>query len=158
MINARSDKVLTSKLWRSLAASPEGRILIPSDGRYEWMHAEQECNGHKPAPFHQLVDDGGWFAFACLRSRAPVEDVEGPLVTVAIIMTDAAGPAARLHDRMPDVLADPETMQARLSPKLQLDDVPDLLAPIAGNRITVEPASALVNSVRNDGPELLELA
>ena len=106
-INARSDKVLTSKLWRSLAASPEGRILIPADGWYEWMHAEQE-RGPKPAPFHHQIDDGGWFAFAGLRSRAYVEDIEGPLVTVAIITTDAAGPAARLHDRMPVVLADPE--------------------------------------------------
>ena len=157
-INARSDKVLTSKLWRSLAASPEGRILIPADGWYEWMHAERERNGPKPAPFHHRVDDGGWFAFAGLRSRAHVEDVEGPLVTVAIITTVAAGPAARLHDRMPVVLAGPETMQAWLAPELQLDDVPELLAPIAGDRITVEPASGLVNSVRNDGPELLELA
>ena len=48
-------------------------------------------------------------------------------------------------------------MRAWLSPELQLDDVPELLAPIAGDRITVEPASALVNSVRNDGAELLEL-
>ena len=78
-INARSDKVLASKLWRSLAASPEGRILIPADGWYEWMHAERERNGPKPAPFHHRVDDGGWFAFAGLRSRARVEDVEGPL-------------------------------------------------------------------------------
>jgi putative SOS response-associated peptidase YedK len=50
-INARSDKVLTSKLWRSLAARPEGRILIPADGWYEWMHAEQQRGGSKPAPF-----------------------------------------------------------------------------------------------------------
>ena len=57
---------------------------------------------------------------------------------------------------MPVVLGDLETMRAWLSPELQLDDVPELLTPIAGDRITVEPASALVNSVRNDGPELLE--
>ena len=155
-INARSDKVLTSNVWRSLAARPEGRILIPADGWYEWMHAEQQRNGPKPAPFHHQVDDGGWFAFAGLRSQARVADVDGALVTVAIITTDAAGPAARLHDRMPVVLGDPETMQAWLSPELQLYDVPELLTPIAGDRITVEPASTLVNSARNDGPELLE--
>ena len=77
---------------------------------------------------------------------------------MAIITTDAAGPAARLHDRMPVVLADPDTMRAWLSPELQLDDVPELLTPIAGDRIIVEPASILVNSARNDGPELLEHA
>ena len=97
-INARSDKLLTSKVWRSLAARPEARVLIPADGWYEWMHAEQQRNGPKPAPFHHQVDDGGWFAFAGLRSQARVTDVEGPLVTVAIITTDAVGPAARLHD------------------------------------------------------------
>lgn len=56
---------------------------------------------------------------------------------------------------MPVVLGDPETMQAWLSPELQLDDVPEVLTPIAGDRITVKP-STLVNSARNDGPELLE--
>ena len=131
-------------------------MLIPADGWYEWMHAEQQRNGPKAAPFHHHVDDGGWFAFAGLRSRARVADVEGPLVSVAIITTDAAGPAARLHDRMPVVLADPDTMQAWLSPELHLDDVPELLTPLAGDRITVQAASGLVNSFRNDGPELLE--
>jgi putative SOS response-associated peptidase YedK len=59
---------------------------------------------------------------------------------------------------MPVGLADPEAMPAWLSPELQLDDVPELLTPISSDRITVQSASALVNSVRNDGPELLELA
>ena len=47
-------------------------------------------------------------------------------------------------------------MEAWLSPDVQLDDVPDLLAPLAGDRITVQAASGLVNSTRNEGPELLE--
>ena len=46
-------------------------------------------------------------------------------------------------------------MQAWLSPQLHLDDVPEVLTPIAGDRISVQPARVLVNSVRNDGPELL---
>ena len=47
-------------------------------------------------------------------------------------------------------------MEAWLSPDVQLDDVPDLLALLAGDRITVQAASGLVNSTRNEGPELLE--
>jgi putative SOS response-associated peptidase YedK len=42
---ARSDKVLTSRLWSALAARSEGRVLIPADGWYEWMHAEQQRGG-----------------------------------------------------------------------------------------------------------------
>ncbi len=155
-INARSDKVLTSKLWRSIAARPEGRVLIPADGWYEWMHAEQQRGGPKPAPFHHRVDDGGWFAFAGLRGGAHVEDVDEPLATVAIITTDAGGPAARLHDRMPVVLADADMMQAWLSPGRPARRRARVLAPLAGDRITVHPASGLVNSARNEGPELLE--
>jgi putative SOS response-associated peptidase YedK len=49
------------------------------------------------------------------------------LALCAIITTDTAGPPARLHDRMPVVLADPEAMQAWLWRELQLDDVPGLL-------------------------------
>jgi hypothetical protein len=71
---------------------------------------------------------------------------------VAIITTDAAGLAARLYDRMPVVLADADMMQAWLSPEVQLDDVPALLAPLAGNRMTVQPASGLVNSFPTMGP------
>jgi putative SOS response-associated peptidase YedK len=56
----------------------------------------------------------------------------------------------------PLVLADADMMQAWLSPDVQLDDVPELLAPLAGDRITVQPASGLVNSFRNHEPELLE--
>jgi putative SOS response-associated peptidase YedK len=120
------------------------------------MHPEQQRGGPKPSPFHHRVDDGGWFAFAGLRSRVHVEDVDEPLATVAIITTDAAGPAARLHDRMPVVLADADIMEAWLSPDVQLADVPELLAPLAGDRITVHPASRSVNSFRNDGPKLLD--
>jgi putative SOS response-associated peptidase YedK len=39
-INARSEKVPASKLLRSLAATPEGRVLTPADGWYEWMYPE----------------------------------------------------------------------------------------------------------------------
>jgi putative SOS response-associated peptidase YedK len=57
---------------------------------------------------------------------------------------------------MPVVLADADMMQAWLAPDVQLDDVPELLTPLAGNRITVQAASGLVNSARNERPELLE--
>ena len=140
----------------SLAARPEGRILIPADGWYEWMHAEQQRGGPKPAPFHHPVDAGGWFAFAGLRSRAHLEDVDEPLATVAIIMTDAAGPAARLHDRMPVVLADADMMEDGFPRTSSSTTCPNCSrrSPATGSQC--RPASGLVNSARNEGPELLE--
>jgi putative SOS response-associated peptidase YedK len=73
-----------------------------------------------------------------------------------IITTDAAGPAARLHDRMPEVLADADMMWAWHSPDVQLDDVPDLLRAARRRPNHSSPAESLGDQRPNDGPELLE--
>lgn len=96
------------------------------------------------------------FAFAGLRSTTRVDDLDEPITTAAIVVTDANGPAARLHDRMPVVLADPEQHAAWLSPDLGAEDVVELLRPLADDRVALRPASTLVNAVRNEGPELLD--
>ena len=155
-INARSDKVLTSKVWRSLAARPEGRVLIPADGWYEWTHAEEQRNGPKPAPFRHQVDDGGWFAFAGLRSHTRVADVEGVLVTAR---SSQPTPLARPRGCTTECRScspTPRRCGRGSRPNYSWTTCPSSSGPIAGDRITVEPASTLVNSARNDGPELLE--
>lgn len=154
-INARSDKVLDSKMWRPLMDNSAKRVLIPATGWYEWLHAERR-RGERPAPFHHVVDDGALFAFAGLMNTTRVDDMDDPITTAAIIVTDANGPASRLHDRMPVVLADPETMAAWVSADLDADDAAELLVPLADDRVTLHAASRLANSVRNSGPELLD--
>jgi len=152
-INARADALLRSKLWRPLLERPSRRVLIPATGWYEWLHAE--ARGERPAPFHHVVDGGAVFAFAGLMSTTRVDDLDEPITTAAIITTAANGPARRLHDRMPVVLADPAEQAAWLSPDLGAEDLVALLAPLADDRVELRPASRAVNSVRNEGPQLL---
>jgi putative SOS response-associated peptidase YedK len=155
-INARNDKLLDSKMWRPLLNAASHRVLIPADGWYEWIKAE--AKGEKPAPFHHRVDGGGWFAFAGLINTTRVDDLDEPITTVTIVTTNANGPASRVHDRMPAVLAGRDEELAWMNPDLKADDAIELIQPLADDRLTLAPASKLVNHVKNQGAELLDPA
>lgn len=153
-INARNDKLLESKMWRPLLNTASHRVLVPADGWYEWIKAE--AKGEKPAPFHHTVDGGGWFAFAGLMNTTKVDDLDEPITTVTIVTTTANGPAGRVHDRMPAVLAGREEELAWLNPDLGADDAIELIQPLADDRVALAPASKKVNAVKNQGAELLD--
>jgi putative SOS response-associated peptidase YedK len=155
-INARDDRLAGSRLWQPLLERPSRRVLIPADGFYEWLHAEASgARAPRPAPFRHLVDGGAWFAFAGLLNTTRVDDLDEPITTAVIITTDANGPARRLHDRMPAILAGPEEEAAWLSDDLSVDDALALLTPLADDRLTLVPVSVKVNNPRNKGLELL---
>jgi putative SOS response-associated peptidase YedK len=151
-INARDDQLLRSKMWRPLVEKASHRVRIPADGWSEWIHAEKKTE--KPAPFRHLVDGGGWFAFAGLLNTTRVDALDEPITTVTIVTTSANTPASRVHDRMPAVLAGPDEETAWLSPDLGAEDA--LVRPLADDRVELVPASKLVNSVKNQGAELLD--
>ncbi|NEW30851.1 SOS response-associated peptidase family protein, partial [Nocardia cyriacigeorgica] len=75
-----------------------------------------------------------------------------------ILTTDAIGDLTRIHDRMPLPMPS-EHWDAWLDPdhpapaELLEPPTPELVA-----AITARPVSSLVNSVRNNGPELLATA
>jgi putative SOS response-associated peptidase YedK len=80
----------------------------------------------------------------------------GNAVTTFTILTCAANSTiAALHDRMPVILSDREAddwMNPREADTLVLKR---MLIPAAEDVLEMRPASPLVNSVRNEGPELL---
>ena len=153
-INARDDK-LDGRMWGRLMV-PEHRVLLPADGYYEWIKAEKKSE--KPAPFFHEIDGGELFCFAGLINATRVDDLEEPITTTALITTSPNQTAARVHDRMPAILADPEAMAAWLSPEVSPEEAMTLIGPIADDRLQVRPASKLVNAVKNQGPELLDPA
>ncbi len=182
-INARVETLPQKKLFAPLVADAKHRVLIPADGWYEWMRREDPGTSDpalggggrgRPAPFHHTVDGGEPFAFAGLARTIRLRDEtagldpadrpyggpgvgEHSLVTVAIVTCAASPAAARLHDRMPAVLAGPEEEQAWLSPDVDGRDALALCAPLEDARLRIAPASPLANSVRSkDGPWLLD--
>lgn len=154
LINARADTVVGSPAFRHSAKSR--RCLIPMDGWYEWRANPDAALGKTTAktPFFMHRTDGAPLFAAGLWSVC--KPAEEPLLSCAIITTDAVGELAGIHHRMP-LLLNEDDWDAWLNPDAPVD--PDLLArPPQVHGVELRQVSTLVNSVRNNGPELLEPA
>ncbi len=143
-INARSETAGSSGMFRGALASR--RCLVPADAFYEWRAM---ADGKQPYAIARR--DGAPLTFAGLWEgwRSP----EGEVVrTFAILTTAANALMSRLHDRMPVVLE-----EADWSAWLGTDgDAQALLRPAAEDVLRLWPVSRAVNSVRNNGSDLLD--
>ncbi len=157
LINARADKVTTSPAFRSSAKNK--RCLVPMDGWYEWRAGADEPGGKRArkTPFFMYAGDGGLLLTAGLWSTWRPKDTSkdvAPLLSCTIITTDAAGPLAEIHDRMPLTISESD-WDRWLDPDAPIDE--GLLRGHGDlDRIEIREVSTLVNNVRNNGPELIE--
>ena len=158
LINARSETVATKPAFRRAFA--RHRCLLPADGFYEW---EKSGDPKKPAkqPYYIRREDGGVLAFAGLyelwRDKdRPDDDPDSWLWTATIITTRAEDEVGRIHDRMPMVI-EPARWADWLDPTAtSADALHSLMTPAASVHLTTYPVSTEVNSVRHNGPELIE--
>lgn len=160
MINARSETLL-DKTFRRAALTR--RCLVPADGWYEWQRSptEKDAKGRpRKQPFFMAPIVNGPIAFAGVyefwRDSSIHPDEADPwLTTFSIITTEAEPGLSAVHDRMPLVLPQ-DRWSDWLNPEDQDEDsVRAMLSPPAPGRFTATPVSTRVNSVKNNGPELL---
>lgn len=152
LINARADKLTTSAAYRS--AAERRRCLVPMDGFYEWR-AEAAGGKVRKTPFY-IHGDGVLLFAAGLWSVWRPDRRRDPLLSVTIITTAAVGELAGIHDRMPLLLPE-NCWDSWLDPDAPVDT--ELLSrPPEARGIVVREVSTLVNSVRNNGPELIAAA
>lgn len=160
MINARSESAASKPAFRASMAGR--RCIVPADGWFEWrQHAAAHPGGKAAAkqPFFVTRTDGVSLAMAGIwttwRDKAADADAP-PLVTCAVLTTDAVGPLAEIHERMP-LLLPPSAWASWLDPDSA--DATALLGTPPGELIDaleLRPVSTEVNSVRNNGPALVE--
>jgi putative SOS response-associated peptidase YedK len=164
MINARAETVAEKPAFRRAFAKQ--RCLLPADGYYEWMvlgggEATDKPGKKAKQPYFIHRADGGPLAFAGLfelwRDRNfPDGDPDAWLWTATIITTTAPDELGEIHDRMPMVIP-PESWADWLDPgNTDVADVKTLLAPAMAGGLASYPVSTAVNSVRNNGPELIK--
>ncbi|MDQ2707010.1 MAG: SOS response-associated peptidase [Actinomycetota bacterium] len=151
MINARAETAAEKPAFRKALAAR--RCLLPATGWYEWKRAGSDASSKQP--YFVTGTDGSPLAMAGLwEFWKPPQAVE-PLVSCAVLTTDAVGPLAEIHHRMP-LLLPPERWDAWLNP--DAEPPPALLEPPSSElvaRLELRPVSTLVNNVRNQGPELV---
>lgn len=147
LINARSETVTEKSAFKTAAS--RRRCLVPAEGYYEWLATD---DGKVPYFLHGDRTLG----FAGLYEiRRDVDDPETWLWTYSIVTCTAHDALGHIHDRSPVVV--PEAMQAEwLDPELtDLAKVRELLASISPPVLDVHEVSREVNTVANNGPQLV---
>jgi putative SOS response-associated peptidase YedK len=161
MINARMESVAEKPAYKKAFAVR--RCLLPADGYYEWYATSQKTKAGKPLkqPFFIHPADGSVMAMAGLYEiwRDPTRSEDDPnrfRWTCTVLTTSAEDDLGHIHDRMP-LLVEKDRYAAWLDPTVsEPEDLLSLLVPAAPGRLEAYPVSTEVNSVKNNGPELLE--
>ncbi|MES9991681.1 MAG: SOS response-associated peptidase [Candidatus Thiodiazotropha sp.] len=144
-INARAETIETKPSFR--AAFKYRRCLIPASGFYEWKSTNQGKQ-----PYCIRPNSSKPFAFAGLYEHW--EGREGEKInSCTIIVTEAKGEVATIHDRMPVILS-PDNFGAWLDRDTRDPQIlKPLLLPHEFEEIELYPVSRSVNSPKNDTPD-----
>ncbi len=154
MINARFENAASKPAFR--AAFARRRCLVPADGYFEWYQPRSGQGGAsrpRKQPYFIHRSDGADMGLAGLYEFwRPSTEAEW-LVTVAVLTTEAIGPLAAIHDRMPLIVD-------RVGYEQWLDPGAQVTTQFAGlldvGRLVAHPVSTAVNSVRNNAADLLD--
>lgn len=143
-INARLEDIAAKPMWRDPIR--RARCLLPAEGWYEW----RATPGGKQ-PYYITRRDRRPFCFAGLH--ATWRDT----LSCAILTTQALGPVAAVHERMPVVLPE-DGHGAWLDPALHDPALASALAraPMAPEDFEHFPVGRRVNNARNEGADLIE--
>jgi putative SOS response-associated peptidase YedK len=147
LINARAETAANRPAFRD--AFHSRRCIVPADGFYEWA----DLGGFRQ-PYWIAPVDARPLGIAAIweRWRSP----EGIAIESCALLTTAANARiARLHDRMPAILA-PAVYALWLDPERGVDSLAPLLAPLPDDALAFHPVSTRVNRVEIDDPALLE--
>lgn len=147
LINARAETVAEKPAFRQ--AFSRRRCLVLASGFYEW--------GQTPAgksPFFMSPGSGECLAFAGLweQWRGGGEEV---LETCVIITTAANAKLAKVHERMPAILA-ADAQVLWLAGETPKNERLELLKPAPELELEVRQVRRIVNNPRNEGAELIE--
>jgi len=115
------------------------RAIVPADGFFEWSGPRDD---RRPIWFRPR--GGGLLQMAGL-----VEELPDGRLAFAILTTDASGPVARIHDRMPVLLTREQAQLWLLRPDS------GLLVPAPDDFLTATEVSRRANDVKNDDPSVL---
>lgn len=150
-INARRESVFEKPTFRD--SFRKRRCLVPADGYYEWATA---LGPYRPKQPFYISSESGSLSLAGIWSQwtSPSGEV---IESTAIITQDSVGELAKIHSRMP-VLMLRDRWEPWLDPSLT--DIEKLVALMeysdADRGLTVRAVSDSVNSVANDGIELIK--
>ncbi|QHZ48443.1 SOS response-associated peptidase [Bacillus sp. NSP9.1] len=149
MINARAETLSEKPSFRKPLVSK--RCIIPADGFYEWKRVDAKTK----KPMRIKLKSDGLFSFAGLWEKWQPADGK-PVYTCTIITTKPNDLMKDIHDRMPVILK-PGDEQEWLRPANQdIRYLESLLKPYPSDEMEAYEVQSLVNSPKNNFPELIK--
>ncbi|PYS55032.1 MAG: hypothetical protein DMG13_05545 [Acidobacteria bacterium] len=147
-INAKSETVFESRLFGDLVVRQ--RCIVPLSGFFEW-----KTDGQRKWPFKIHLQNKAIMSLAGIwetwRPGTPHERR-----SFSILTTSANRFMRAIHDRIP-VILDNSAEEDWLDPEIQeRKALKEILQPCPNEGLTAVEVSPLVNSAKNNGPELLQ--
>jgi len=153
LINARVETVTEKPTFRRAVLTR--RAVVPADGYYEW---QATASGKQPVYLHGEDDQALAFAAVYEHWRDPAVPEGEPgawLRSLAIITSAASDALGRIHDRTPVIVPRDRLDDWLDAGTAGVEDVRHLLGSLPEPHLVPRLVSTRVNSVRNDGPDLL---
>lgn len=143
MINARSETLTEKPSYRGLVQ--KYRCIIPMSGFYEW----ERSNPKAKVPYFVPREDGKLMFGAGLWTTSPVVDNNH---TCTLITRESFDDLSWIHNRSPVQFTAEDAVEWLVSEPAPLEMMWSHEQP----RLKPRRVSSLVNSVRNNGPELIQ--
>lgn len=152
LTNARSETAAKKPSFRGAMART--RCIVPVQGYYEWYRPAKQ-------PFYIHSSGGETLAVAGLYElwRDPKVPDSPPRLTFTILTREPIADIAMIHDRMP-VLLPPGVWSEWLDPATSSERTAAIVDPVGPTQLEngsldAYPVATTVNSVRNNGPSLI---
>lgn len=144
-INAQAEKVASNAMFRQ--SVQKRRCLVPADGFYEWKRFDERTK----FPFDIHLKGSRPFVMAGIYEKA----TETRPATFAVLTTAPNELMQTIHDRMPAILDDEEAKAWLRFGPVTAEEIAALTKPHETEDMEAIAISQLVNSPRNDVPEIL---
>jgi putative SOS response-associated peptidase YedK len=149
LINARAETLAEKPAFR--AALKFRRCLIPADGFFEWVNIEAAKN---KLPIYFRLKSKAVFSFAGLWETWKSPRGE-EINSATIITTEPNTLVSQFHARMPVILSQDKYTNWLAPGAKSPDELHSLLQPYPEAGMECYPVSPMVNSPRNDSPEIV---
>jgi putative SOS response-associated peptidase YedK len=148
-INARGETVATSRVFKS--AFRVRRCLVPASGFYEW----QKQPGGGKLPYWLGMRDGRDFSIAGIWERWHGGEDGAAIDTFALITTEPNSLAAKIHNRMPVIVAQGDHDAWLIA---EASAAQNLIRPYRAEAMKAYPISTRINSLKNNSPDIIKPA
>ena len=149
MINAKSEEIAEKPSYT--LAFRRRRCIVPVSGFYEWKRS-----GRTKRPYAIVRADQSIMSLAGIWESWSGGETKEVVLSYAIITTAANAYMSEIHTRMPLILNE-ESERTWLDPGLtDPAQIRPLMQTSAGDALTCYEVSPLVNSPKNNSPEVLQ--